>query len=259
MLTCAHSITRVILPAFAPFTDSYYAPYLEDADDVLAEVAQWVIVMTLISALLIVLGIGANSDGEFAIVGSSFLYCFLIRYLTRPIQNASQVGMVFIFLQLICMATVLVLVLSDTVKEKEYIKSQVSEAANAGRRLRQRMTMRKKAAVPIMVVIKLQALARGAGARRQAKQDIELQGKGQTSMSIHMERADLESKTDGPRRSFKDITEATEQHRTGRTIGGAGALVGVPNKRPSISTRPQPFALGYDREGPKPRISGTAL
>ena len=210
--------------------------------------------MTLISALLIVLGIGANSDGEFTLVRSPFLHCYVIRYSDAHYNAFPQVGMIFIFLQLICMATVLVLVLSDTAKEKEYIKSQVAEAADAGRRLSRRLSMRRKAVAPAVAVVKLQALARGARARRQAKQDLEPQGKTNTSLSIRVERADLESKTGGPRRSFKDITEATEQ-RTGRTNGGAGALVGVPSKRLSEATRPQPFALGYDR-APRPRPHG---
>ena len=162
--------------------------------------------------------------------------------------------------------------LQDTAKEKEYIKSQVSEAAEAGRRLRRKLSMRKKALVPAVAVVKLQALARGARVRGQIKQSMGQQGTAHTSLSIRSGHAESEWMTDGPqgryslkeiRRSFKEITEDTEQ-RMGQKQPNTKGAVGVPSKRPSVTTSPQPFTLGYDRQsrphsGPQAAGAGSSF
>ena len=75
---------------------SYFAPYIADSDDTCAEVAQWTIVLSLVSTLMILLGLGQEN-------------------------HYAAASLVFIFLQVICIIVALSLTFMDLRAEKEYI------------------------------------------------------------------------------------------------------------------------------------------
>lgn len=57
---------------------SYYSPFVADTDDILSEVAQWILIFSIMITILVHGGVGMNDGGDFTATGVAFVALQLI-------------------------------------------------------------------------------------------------------------------------------------------------------------------------------------
>ena len=110
-----------------------------DSDDTLAETGQWVVLMTLFSALLFKSGaVPPNGPFGYGLVGI-------------------QLGVAIL---------AVVLLFSDLSEERAFLDYSLQRGSDLRRSIRRFFSLCSNAAIPVHAIVKLQAVARGNQTRR---------------------------------------------------------------------------------------------